>query len=346
MRGEPPCELPEGDLCGVYPRVCGGTGNDVQLIRLDKGLSPRVRGNRSLTASSARFAVFQHAPKQPEIDACRPTLDAQQLFERTCGFRSAHEPLQFPQRRRGRFDGVPTPARRRHSARGADLQDLRRRCGAGYERKPYCLARHIRGIGFRTADLIAEKLGIEKTAMIRVHAGVSFALTEAMGEGHCGLPGSELTALAVKFLEVPDEDILAYGTANHLADVATQAGLSDWVGPTLPTGRPNAPQWTPGAPCTRSCSPSTTLNPAAAHRPPGGLPPGRFQPLSARARPGHGERCPRARLGLHGRGDPHQTAQVRLWLLAGVAGSQPTCADSLSRFGISPRSNWSYARRT
>ena len=31
-------------------------------------------------------------------------------------------------------------------------------------------------------------------------------------------------------LEVPDEDILAYGTANHLADVATQAGLSDWVG--------------------------------------------------------------------------------------------------------------------
>ena len=31
-------------------------------------------------------------------------------------------------------------------------------------------------------------------------------------------------------LEVPDEDILAYGTANHLADVATQARLPDWVG--------------------------------------------------------------------------------------------------------------------
>ncbi len=31
-------------------------------------------------------------------------------------------------------------------------------------------------------------------------------------------------------LEIPDEDVLAYGTANHLADVATQAGLSDWVG--------------------------------------------------------------------------------------------------------------------
>ncbi len=31
-------------------------------------------------------------------------------------------------------------------------------------------------------------------------------------------------------LEVPDEDILALGTAEPLADVATQAGLSDWVG--------------------------------------------------------------------------------------------------------------------
>ena len=31
-------------------------------------------------------------------------------------------------------------------------------------------------------------------------------------------------------LEVPDEDIHAYGTANHLADVATQAALFDWVG--------------------------------------------------------------------------------------------------------------------
>jgi len=68
---------------------------------------------------------------------------------------------------------------------------------------PYRLAKDIRGIGFRTADLIAEKLGIEKTAMIRVRAGISFALTEAMGNGHCGLPRAELTGLAEKLLEVP-----------------------------------------------------------------------------------------------------------------------------------------------
>src|SRR5271168_4419489 len=38
---------------------------------------------------------------------------------------------------------------------------------------PYRLARDIRGIGFKTADAIAMKLGIEKTAMIRLRAGIS-----------------------------------------------------------------------------------------------------------------------------------------------------------------------------
>ena len=55
---------------------------------------------------------------------------------------------------------------------------------------PYRLARDIRGIGFKTADAIAMKLGVEKTAMIRVRAGIYYALSEAMDEGHCGLPTS------------------------------------------------------------------------------------------------------------------------------------------------------------
>ncbi|WP_159014802.1 ATP-dependent RecD-like DNA helicase [Acidisoma sp. S159] len=70
---------------------------------------------------------------------------------------------------------------------------------------PYCLARDIRGIGFRTADAIAQKLGIELTATIRVRAGISYALYEATSDGHCGLPQEALTTLAVKLLEVPGE---------------------------------------------------------------------------------------------------------------------------------------------
>ena len=72
---------------------------------------------------------------------------------------------------------------------------------------PYRLARDIRGIGFKSADQIAAKLGIEKTAMIRARAGIGYALTEAMDEGHCGLPLAQLVPMAVKLLEVPAEII-------------------------------------------------------------------------------------------------------------------------------------------
>ncbi|ANK12918.1 ATP-dependent RecD-like DNA helicase [Erythrobacter neustonensis] len=82
---------------------------------------------------------------------------------------------------------------------------------------PYRLARDIRGIGFRTADTIAEKLGIEKTAMVRVRAGVSFALTQAMGEGHCGLPVTDLKELTARLLEV-DSALIETALALELDD--------------------------------------------------------------------------------------------------------------------------------
>jgi exodeoxyribonuclease V alpha subunit len=72
---------------------------------------------------------------------------------------------------------------------------------------PYRLARDIRGIGFRTADQVAAKVGVEKTALVRVRAGISYALAEAMREGHCGLPVNELTALTGKLLEVSERSI-------------------------------------------------------------------------------------------------------------------------------------------
>src|SRR5262244_2284055 len=82
---------------------------------------------------------------------------------------------------------------------------------------PYRLARDIRGIGFRTADQIAAKLGIEKTALIRVRAGVSFALAEAMDDGHCGLPHEDLLALTRDLLDVPQE-LVATGLDLELRD--------------------------------------------------------------------------------------------------------------------------------
>jgi exodeoxyribonuclease V alpha subunit len=96
---------------------------------------------------------------------------------------------------------------------------------------PYRLARDIRGIGFKTADAIAMKLGVEKTAMIRLRAGISYALTEAMDEGHCGLPTEQLIPLAEELLEAPKELIL---TALEL-EQSEGAVIADTVGETACT---------------------------------------------------------------------------------------------------------------
>src|SRR6185369_14106688 len=68
----------------------------------------------------------------------------------------------------------------------------------------------------------------EKTAMIRVRAGISYALTEAMDEGHCGLPTAELAPLAVELLEV-DQGLVLTAMDLELADGTV---IADTVGET------------------------------------------------------------------------------------------------------------------
>ncbi|GCE65888.1 ATP-dependent RecD-like DNA helicase [cyanobiont of Ornithocercus magnificus] len=67
---------------------------------------------------------------------------------------------------------------------------------------PYRLARDIYGIGFRTADAIAVRLGIAFDALIRLRAGVRHALLEASSSGHCGLPKEKLLQLCTELLSV------------------------------------------------------------------------------------------------------------------------------------------------
>src|SRR4051812_16246181 len=87
---------------------------------------------------------------------------------------------------------------------------------------PCRLARDIRGIGFKSADQIAMRLGIANTAMIRARAGISYALAEAMDEGHCGLPTDELRGLATELLEIPAE-VVDHALELELAEGAVVA---------------------------------------------------------------------------------------------------------------------------
>lgn len=72
---------------------------------------------------------------------------------------------------------------------------------------PYKLAQDIPGIGFKSADQIAQKMGIPHDSIIRACAGLAHVLQEATGQGHCGLPVELLKDEAGKLLLV-DENIV------------------------------------------------------------------------------------------------------------------------------------------
>lgn len=70
---------------------------------------------------------------------------------------------------------------------------------------PYRLALDIHGIGFKTADTIAQKLGIPRDSLIRAQAGVRHTLQELSAEGHCACARDDLTETSAKLLEITEE---------------------------------------------------------------------------------------------------------------------------------------------
>ena len=70
---------------------------------------------------------------------------------------------------------------------------------------PYCLARDIRGIGFKSADAIAGKLGLAGDSVLRVRAGLAHCLDEAGGEGNCAMMRRDLVRAAGELLEVGED---------------------------------------------------------------------------------------------------------------------------------------------
>jgi exodeoxyribonuclease V alpha subunit len=69
-------------------------------------------------------------------------------------------------------------------------------------REPYRLAGDVWGIGFKTADQLAQRLGIPHDSPQRVKAGLQFALSQVADDGHCYLPETELVTTATELLGV------------------------------------------------------------------------------------------------------------------------------------------------
>lgn len=78
------------------------------------------------------------------------------------------------------------------------------------EENPYQLADNIEGIGFKTADEIASKIGIHTDSDYRIRSGLFYTLQQAVGEGHVYLPQNILLRRANALLGVDLEDIEKY----------------------------------------------------------------------------------------------------------------------------------------
>jgi exodeoxyribonuclease V alpha subunit len=71
---------------------------------------------------------------------------------------------------------------------------------------PYMLERDIHGIGFKTADALAQRLGVPRDALPRYMTGIKHVLSEiANADGHCYLPREDLLTRAAALLEAPLE---------------------------------------------------------------------------------------------------------------------------------------------
>jgi exodeoxyribonuclease V alpha subunit len=106
--------------------------------------------------------------------------------------------------------------------------------------EPYRLAAEVWGIGFKTADTIAQSVGIPHDSPERLKAGLAYTLSEAADDGHCYLPEPNLIADAAKILEV-DRDLIAPCLDELVASegavrdpVPVRQGQADTQGETLP----------------------------------------------------------------------------------------------------------------
>ena len=72
---------------------------------------------------------------------------------------------------------------------------------------PYCLADDIWGIGFKTADSIAEKLGYEKNDPSRCRSGILYTLGKLSEDGHCYAEREQLVKSAKELLQAEEEPI-------------------------------------------------------------------------------------------------------------------------------------------
>ncbi len=85
------------------------------------------------------------------------------------------------------------------------------------EENPYQIADHVQGVGFKTADEIAAKVGIHTDSDFRIRSGIFYVLLQSVADGHVYLPQQELLRRTMRLLEVE-----ICGIEKYLMDLAME----------------------------------------------------------------------------------------------------------------------------
>lgn len=78
------------------------------------------------------------------------------------------------------------------------------------DENPYQIADHVPGVGFKTADEIASRIGIHSDSDYRIQSGIFYVLLQAVADGHIFLPKEDLLRKSMMLLEVEIKDIEKY----------------------------------------------------------------------------------------------------------------------------------------
>ncbi|BCS34443.1 ATP-dependent RecD-like DNA helicase [Luteitalea sp. TBR-22] len=158
---------------------------------LIKGIGPHLARQLVEAFGTGVFDVIDREPDRlldiPGIGRVR----ARRIVDNWQGQRAVREIMVFLH-----THGVSTSrAVRIHRTYGAEAVQV-------LTEDPYRLARDIRGIGFLTADQIARKVGVPADAMSRRRAALQHVLGEAVDQGHCALPATELRDRTAALVEL------------------------------------------------------------------------------------------------------------------------------------------------
>ena len=156
-----------------------------------KGIGPTMAGRIVATVGLATLDILDHDPRRlieihgigkATLDKVVASWEKHRGIQQIMVFLTGH----------GIAPGVAVKAYGKYGAAAVDV----------VRDNPYRLADEVFGVGFRTADRIAQRIGTAPDSPNRLRAGLLFTLSEASVEGHVFLPQSKLLEDAATLLEV------------------------------------------------------------------------------------------------------------------------------------------------